>query len=98
VTNAAAYTGVTGNSNATATFPRHDGNAITSPLIKDNGITVATAELLWQDAEGLITNVGIDGDYLTLTVGKDADTQEGNAVIAVNFEKNQQILRELFEE
>jgi hypothetical protein len=26
--------------------------------------------------------VGIDGDYLTLTVGKDADTQEGNAVIA----------------
>jgi hypothetical protein len=81
-TNAAAYTGVSVNYMTTLTFPRHDGNAITSPWIKDNGITVATAELLWQDAEGLITNVGIDGDYLTLTVGKDADTQEGNAVVA----------------
>ena len=80
-TNAAAYTGVSGN-NTTATFPRHDGSAITGPWIKDNGITVATPELLWQDAEGLITNVGKDGDYLTLTVGKDADTQEGNAVVA----------------
>ncbi len=81
-TNAAAYTGVTGNSNATATFPRHDGNAITAPWIKDNGITVTSAELLWQDADGLITAVGIDGDYLTLTVGTDAATQEGNAVVA----------------
>ncbi len=82
-TNAAAYTGVSG-SNTTTTFPRHDGSAITGPWIKDNSITVATADLLWQDAEGLITNVGIsiDGDYLTLTVGKDADTQEGNAVVA----------------
>ena len=78
-TNAAAYTGVSGQ---LETFPRHDGSAITGPWIKDNGITVATVDLLWQDAEGLITNVGISGDYLTLTVGKDADTQEGNAVVA----------------
>lgn len=78
-TNAAAYTGVSGQ---LETFPRHDGSAITGPWIKDNDITVTQAELLWQDAEGLITNVGIDGDYLTLTVGKDADTQEGNAVVA----------------
>ena len=81
-TNAAAYTGVTGNSKATATFPRHDGQAITAPWIKDNGITVTTAELLWQDAKGLVTAVGISGEYLTLTVGKDATTQEGNAVVA----------------
>ena len=80
-TNAASYTGVT-NAVATATFPRHDGNAITAPWIKDNGITVNSAELQWQDAEGLITAVGISGDYLTLTVGKDATAQEGNAVIA----------------
>ena len=80
-TNAAAYTGIE-NANTTLIFPRHDGNAITAPWIKDNGITVASAELLWQDAEGLITKVGIDGDYLTLTVGKDATAQEGNAVIA----------------
>ncbi len=81
-TNAAAYTGVTGNSNAMETFPRHDGNAITAPWIKDNDTTVTSAELLWQDAEGLVTAVDIDGDYLTLTVGKDATTQEGNAVVA----------------
>ena len=79
--NTAAYTGVE-NSNTTLTFPRHDGQAITAPWIKDNGITVTQAELLWQDAEGLVTAVGIDGDYLTLTVGEDADEQEGNAVIA----------------
>ena len=78
--NTAAYTGVE-NSNTTLTFPRHDGEAITAPWIKDNGITVTQAELLWQDAEGLITAVGIDGDYLTLTVGKDAATQEGNALV-----------------
>ena len=77
-TNTAAYTGVSGQ---LETFPRHDGSAITTPWIKDNGITVATAELLWQDAEGLITAVGIDGDYLTLTVGKNATAQEGNAVV-----------------
>ena len=80
-TNAAAYTGVE-NANTTLTFPRHDGEAITDPWIKDNGITVKTAELLWQDAEGLVTAVGISGDYLTLTVGKDATGQEGNAVVA----------------
>ena len=80
-TNAAAYTGVAG-ANTTATFPRHDGQPITGPWIKDNGITVTQAELLWQDAQGLITAVGIDGDYLTLTVGKDATEQQGNALIA----------------
>ena len=79
--NTAAYTGVE-NSNTTLTFPRHDDQAITAPWIKDNGITVTQAELLWQDAEDLVTAVGIDGDYLTLTVGKNATTQEGNAVIA----------------
>jgi hypothetical protein len=29
-----------------------------------------------------VTEVGIKGDYLTLTVGKDATEQEGNAVVA----------------
>ena len=66
----------------TLTFPRHDGNAITAPWIKNNGITVAKAELLWQDAKGLVTAVGIEGDYMLLTVGKDAATQEGNALVA----------------
>ena len=91
VANTAAYTGIE-NTYTTATFPNHAGNAINAPWItkstsgegvnKGMGITVASAELLWQDAVGLITEVGIDGDYLTLTVGKDAATQQGNALVA----------------
>ena len=65
-----------------ANFVNHNGEAITAPWIKDNGITVESAELLWQDAEDLVTAVDISGDYLTLTVGKDATGQEGNAVVA----------------
>lgn len=75
-----------------ANFVNHAGTAINAPWItkattgtgadKGMGITVSSAELLWQDAQGLVTAVGIDGDYLTLTVGKNASEQEGNAVIA----------------
>ncbi len=89
--NTAAYTGIE-NANTTLTFPNHAGNAINAPWItkaatgegvnKGMGITVSSAELLWQDAQGLVTAVGIDGDYLTLTVGKDATTQQGNALVA----------------
>ena len=83
--NSAAWTGVSGQ---LATFTNHANKPITDPWIKNNkdasdaNITVSSAELLWQDAQGLVTKVGIDGDYLTLTVGKDAATQQGNAVIA----------------
>ncbi len=69
-------------------FVNHAGKAISDPWIKNNkdasdaNITVSSAELLWQDAEGLITAVGISGDYLLLTVGKDAATQQGNALVA----------------
>ena len=90
--NTAAYTGVSGSS-TTATFPNHAGNAINAPWItkstsgsgvdKGMGIAVTSAELLWQDAEGLVTAVGISGDYLTLTVGRNASSQQGNALIAV---------------
>ena len=81
--NTVAYNpGGTASETFSTNFVNHAGNAITAPWIKDNGITVTQAELLWQDAEGLITAVGISGDYQTLTVGKDAATQEGNAVIA----------------
>ena len=76
----------------TKTFPNHKGNAINAPWITKStsgsgvdqgmGISVASAELLWQDAQGLVTEVGIKGDYLTLTVGKNATEQEGNAVVA----------------
>ncbi|MBQ3876735.1 MAG: hypothetical protein II792_00485 [Prevotella sp.] len=87
VANTAAYTGIS-DANTTLTFPNHAGKAISDPWIKNNkdasdaNIIVSTAELLWQDAEGLITAVRIGGDYLALTVGKDATEQQGNAVIA----------------
>ena len=91
--NTAAYNpGGTTSTNYCANFVNHAGDAINAPWItkstdgtgvnKGMGIAVNSAELLWQDAKGLVTAVGIDGDYLTLTVGKDAATQEGNAVIA----------------
>ncbi len=90
--NSAAYTGPSSGSNITATFPNHAGTAINAPWITKStdgegvdqgmGISVESAELLWQDAKGLVTEVGISGDYLTLTVGKDATEQEGNAVVA----------------
>ena len=89
--NTAAYTG-TENWRCTQTFPNHEGNPINAPWITKSpnekgadrgmGISVTDAELLWQDAQGLVTEVGIKGDYLTLTVGKNAAEQEGNAVVA----------------
>ena len=96
--NTSAYTGTdepvefTSNILRTKTFPNHEGNAINAPWITKSpdekgadrgmGISVASAELLWQDAQGLVTEVGIKGDYLTLTVGKNATEREGNAVVA----------------
>jgi hypothetical protein len=69
-------------------FINHNGDGISGPWITKNGtgvdagmgLTAASAELLWQDAEGLISAVGIDGDYLTFTAGT---FTPGNAVIAV---------------
>ena len=87
--NTVAYNpGGTASETFSTNFVNHADVAITAPWIKDNkdatnnNITVTQAQLLWQDAEGLITAVGIDGDHLTLTVGKDAATQEGNALVA----------------
>lgn len=91
--NTVAYKpGVTTTTTYCANFVNHAGNAITAPWItkstsgtgvnKGMGIVVKSAALLWQDADGLITNVGISGDYLTFELTKDASTQEGNAVVA----------------
>ena len=74
--------------NGTDQFVNHNGNVITGPWITKNGsgvdagmgLTASSAELLWQDAAGLISAVGVDGDYLTFTVGTFTG---GNAIIAV---------------
>lgn len=69
-------------------FVNHAGSGITGPWITKSGsgvdggmgLTAASAELLWQDANGLISKVSIDGDYLKFTVGTFTG---GNALIAV---------------
>jgi len=89
--NTAAYTG-NDYSYSSQYFYNHQYRVIDAPWITKSpnekganrgmGISVTDAELLWQDAQGLVTEVGIKGDYLTLTVGKNAAEQEGNAVVA----------------
>ena len=84
VINSAAYTGKPStlaeySGNILQTFLRHDNNPISGPWIKDNGITIASAVLLWQDAPNLITNVSFDSDFIYFNV---QGSQEGNAVIA----------------
>lgn len=79
-TRAFAPSGTNGDTFLTP-FLNHAGNGITDPWLKNNGATPDAAELLWQDAAGLITSVGISGDYLTFTVSED-DITEGNALIA----------------
>ena len=71
-----------------ANFVNHAGDAITEPWLTKSGsgvnagkgLTVTSAELLWQDRAGLITSVSINGDYLKFTVGSFGG---GNALIAV---------------
>ena len=85
----AFYPGKDGSiTNGIDRFVNHNGDGITGPWITKSGsginagmgLTAASAELLWQDANGLISSVSVDGDYLKFTVGT---FTSGNAVIAV---------------
>jgi hypothetical protein len=89
----AYYPGKDGSiTNGIDRFVNHAGTGISGPWItkstsgtgvnKGMGVTVNGAELLWQDASGLISAVGIDGDYLTFTVPAAASSKAGNALIA----------------
>jgi hypothetical protein len=77
----------TETSNTLQNFKNHKdegiytGDDTKDPWIKNHGITVDGAKLIWQDVKGLISDVGVDGDYLTFTVDKD-NIDEGNALIA----------------
>ena len=86
VTNTVAYVPAQSGANIMPSLVRHDGQAIAGPYIRtDNGITVAGAKLLWQDAQGVISQVGYDSTedgYLTFTVSADR-IKESNALIAV---------------
>ena len=67
-------------------FIRHDGNAITNPWIKDNGINLnnGVAELLWLDQPNLVQDIQLQSDkqYIVFHVSQ-ANIHEGNAVIAL---------------
>lgn len=78
-TNSNAYHATSSGDNIKGDLVNHADAAITDPWLKNNSATPDGAELLWQDVNGMITAVGIEGDFLTFTV---AGTAAGNAVIA----------------
>ena len=79
--NTVAYkpAGVSGDGFLTP-FVNHNGNGIVSPWLKDNNVHADRAQLVWQDGNNLLTDVSLDGDYITFTVPEGAT--EGNAMIA----------------
>ena len=86
-TNSSAYTS-TAKSYYTILNPfiNHAGAGITGPYLTDNGCIPARAELVWQDAPSLVSeikyNTGSNGGTISFKVDK-STIQQGNAVIAV---------------
>lgn len=79
-TNAIAY--------GSSTFVNHLDQPIEDPYIYENsGCTVGSAELVWQDAQNLISNIGLSSDnhYIQFEITKE-NIEQGNAVIAVKDE------------
>lgn len=62
-------------------FVNHKGDAINAPWIKDNGITIDGAKVVWQDVKGLISDIGIADHFLTFSIDK-SHIAAGNAVVA----------------
>ena len=91
-TNTIAYSNSNSATYALKNFVRHDGQPITNPWIKNNGITVTSAEMMWQDNQWVISTTGdpniananppsIDGDYLYFYVNE-GYIKQCNAVLA----------------
>ena len=76
-------------------FVNHGNKPVSDPWIKNglnaNGSTIGTGGLnacvVWQDADNLVSNVKIDGDYLAFDVNSSSITQ-GNCVVAVRNSGN----------
>ena len=79
IINSMAY-GYDGTSYISETFKRHDDQQISSPYLIDNGITVNDAELLWQEVQGMITEVNVQDEKIVFTIGD--NIAQGNALIA----------------
>lgn len=83
-TNESAYY-TSNTSNTLQRLVNHTNTGITDPWIKTvTGSSPDGAELVWEDVQGMISAVGIDGDFLTFTVSED-NIAEGNAVIAATL-------------
>lgn len=72
-------------------FINHAGKAITDPYLTNNGCVPAKAELVWQDAPSLVSeikyNTGSSGGNISFKVDKNT-IQQGNAVIAIKDASN----------
>ena len=76
-------------------FVNHADKPISDPWIKNglnaNGSTIGSSGLnaciVWQDANNLVSNVRIDGDYLEFDVANSTITQ-GNCMVAVRNSSN----------
>ena len=90
-TNESAYkTGNTG-SDILSNFINHAGAAITNPYIRRNAdCTPAKAELVWQDAPDLLTDIEYNSawdGFITFSVNRNT-IRQGNAVIAIRDTEN----------
>lgn len=85
-TNTSAYTTTKSGSNILSAFINHTGNAITDPYISRNAnCTPSKAELLWQDALNLVSEIkynNIDYGNISFKVDK-SSIRQGNAVIVI---------------
>ena len=94
--NESAYQTANTSETILSTFINHLGREITSPYIyensdaEDNKLVPQSAELLWQDAQNLVTDVKLSSDKesLQFTVAKET-IQQGNAVLAIRDNKEQ---------
>ena len=80
--NEVAYSNSNPDGHALKKFHNHLGNGISDPWIKNNGITLQSAKLLWQDAWNLVRKVKYEADYVYFYVDPETIFQ-GNALIAV---------------
>lgn len=86
-TNKKSYTNTGTGEKYLQVFKNHLGNEITGPYIKDNVDCIPKeAELVWQDEEGLVTNIRYDAGLYGEKGGIIFDVNksiQGNAVIAI---------------
>lgn len=84
--NKLAYTSTASGKYILNTFINHAGAGIKDPYLVNNGCSPKTAELVWQDAENLVTDIhyneGINGGNISFKVAKES-INTGSAVIAI---------------